>query len=149
MVRIKKDTSEESAEEKPKRGFSIKRVEKSDHVASNRAKNHGETTGATDPDDMAKKRGFSRSANSRDDQPEHDDCDDAEHDDGDQRLNAVERACCSLKRWSLNCTCHRKIPSLILCLHSGLLSLCSLTSFRYVQRSCNHADSQAESQNPF
>ena len=71
MVRIKKDTSEESTEEKPKKGFSIKRVEKSDHVASNRAKNHGETTGATDPDDMAKKRGFSRSANSRDDQPEH------------------------------------------------------------------------------
>ena len=70
MVRIKKDTSEESTEEKPKRGFSIKRVE-NDHAASSRMRNQEGTAQVTDPDDTSKKRGFGRSANSRDDQPEH------------------------------------------------------------------------------
>ena len=62
MVRIKKDASGESAEEKPKKGFSIKRVEKNDHAASNRTKNHGEATRVTDPDDAADRGGFVGSA---------------------------------------------------------------------------------------
>ena len=61
MVRIKKGTSEEPTEEKPKKGFTIKRVD----TTATRVNRNGEgTPRVTGPDSTAKKNGSGKSAES-------------------------------------------------------------------------------------